>query len=73
MGKGRCGRKAAYSKAEAEEQVIKRYHWKGRGGYAYHCDKCGWWHITKGEDTKAEREYEENFKAKYYASPPQDT
>lgn len=42
-----CKRKQAYSKKEAEERVILKYARTGRGGYAYHCNACGWWHITK--------------------------
>lgn len=43
-----CRRKEAFSKKEAEEIAILRNAQKGRGGYAYHCASCGWWHITKG-------------------------
>lgn len=45
--KNACRRKEAYTKREAEEKLIIKYAQKGRGGYAYPCGHCGWWHITK--------------------------
>lgn len=45
--KNKC--KQGYDKKYAIELAILRNAKKGRGGYAYHCKNCGWWHVTKGQ------------------------
>ncbi len=68
MSKLRCGRKAMYSKKEAQELAMRRSAEHGRGGYAYRCDNCDWWHISKGE-LPEDKEWRRQFRARLGLKP----
>lgn len=68
MSKTRCGRKACYNKREAQERVVLKLANTGRGGYTYSCDRCGWWHITRGL-TDEDKQWSKDFRAKRGLKP----
>lgn len=51
-----CRRKSAYSKKEADAQLLAKYAQKGWYGAKYLCSHCGWWHITKRSEAEYRKE-----------------
>lgn len=64
-----CLKKQRFLKKEAEEMVVKRYFQKnGRGGKAYECENCGWWHLTRAR-FPGDKEWSNEFRAKLGLAP----